>query len=97
MKIARRVPYILAAIGQESRLERDAILQAIQQKGGFSETLIAHDDRVRRRCACRNAPLLPGKASFAEKVAGSEHCDNRFLAPLRHDGDLHLAFPDKED
>jgi hypothetical protein len=39
----------------------------------------------------------PSKAPFAKKVAGSEHCDHRFLALLGTDGEFDLAFLDVKD
>ena len=56
-----------------------------------------HDDGVRHGRDRRDALRLPGKTSFAEEFIRSENCDDRFLALLGNDGDLHLAFLDVED
>jgi hypothetical protein len=45
----------------------------------------------------RHAQRLTGKASFTEKLVRSKNCDDRLLALLRDDGDLHLATLDVED
>src|ERR1700724_4825076 len=37
------------------------------------------------------------QAPFAKKVAGSEHCDHRFLALVGNDGEFDLAFLDVEN
>ena len=55
------------------------------------------DDRFRHRHDRRDPPRLPGQTSLAEKFVGPENCDDCFLALLRNDGDLHLAFLDIED
>ena len=46
---------------------------------------------------CRDSPHLASKTSFTEEVVRSENCDDCFLALLRNDSDLHLAFLDVED
>ena len=45
----------------------------------------------------RYALRLPGKTSLAEEFVRTEDCDDRFLALLGNDGELHLAFLDVED
>src|ERR1700730_15148934 len=40
---------------------------------------------------------LPGKTSFTEKFVRSKNCNDCFLALLRNDSGLHLAFLDVED
>ena len=57
----------------------------------------SHDDGVRHRRGCRYAQRLPGKTTFTKEVIRSKNCDDGFLASLRNDGDLHLAFLDVED
>ena len=37
---------------------------------------------------------MPIETSFAEKVAGSQNCDDGFFAMLGKDGELDLAFLD---
>jgi hypothetical protein len=37
------------------------------------------------------------QTSFAKKLAGSQVCDYRFLAVLRHDGKFDLTCLDVED
>ena len=56
-----------------------------------------HDDGVRHGRDRRDALRLPGKTSFTEEFVRSKNCDDGFLALLRNDGDLHLAFLDVED
>jgi hypothetical protein len=43
---------------------------------------------MRRTCPAR---------SFTEELVRTQNCDDGFLALLRNDGDLHLAFLDIED
>jgi hypothetical protein len=50
-------------------------------------------DSVSRRYTQR----LAGKTSFTEEVVRSMNCNDRFLALLRNDGDLHLAVLEVED
>jgi DNA-binding transcriptional LysR family regulator len=40
---------------------------------------------------------LPGQTSFSEELVRTQNCDDGFLALLRNDGDLRLAFLDIED
>jgi hypothetical protein len=58
--------------------------------------LMDHPDNSQSR-GRRYALRLPGQTSFAEEFVRSKNCDNRFLALLRNDGNLHLAFLDIED
>jgi hypothetical protein len=56
------------------------------------------DDDGFRHCRDRRYPQsLSGQTSFTEEVVRSKNCDDGFLALLRNDGDLHLAFLDIED
>ena len=55
------------------------------------------DDGVHHGRDRRDPLRLPGKASFAEKLARSKNCDDGFLALLGNDGELRLAFLDVED
>ena len=64
------------------------------ENGGFFQP---HDDGVRHSRGCRYAQRLPGKTTFTKEVVHSKNCDDRFLASLRNDGDLHLAFLDVKD
>src|ERR1700730_6812546 len=54
--------------------------------------LQACDDGFRHSRDRRYALRLPGKTSFTEEFVRSKNCDDGFLALLRNDGDLHLAF-----
>src|SRR5450631_1414974 len=62
-----------------------------------SRFLQSHDDGVRHRRDRRYALHLPSQTSFTEEFVRSKNCDDGFLTVLRNDGDLHLAFLDKED
>ena len=62
--------------------------------GGFFQP---HDDGLRQRRDRRYAQHLPGKTSFSEELVRTKNCDDGFLALLRNDGDLRLAFLDVED
>jgi len=55
------------------------------------------DDGVRHRRDRRYTLRLPGKTSLAEELVRPKNRDNRFLALLRNDGELRLAFLDVED
>ena len=57
----------------------------------------SHDDGVRHRRDSRYALHLPHQTSFTEEFVRPKNCDDGFLALLRNDGDLHLAFLDVED
>src|ERR1700730_972680 len=59
--------------------------------------LQACDDGFRHSRDRRYALRLPRKTSFTEEFVRSKNCDDGFLALLRNDGDLHLAFLDVED
>src|SRR6266446_1763741 len=43
---------------------------------------------------CCDAQRMAIQTSFAKKVAGSEHCNHRFLALLGNDGEFDLALLD---
>jgi hypothetical protein len=62
-----------------------------------SRFLQSHDDGFRHRQDRRYALRLPGQTSFPEEFVRFKNCDDGFLALLRNDGDLHLAFLDVED
>jgi hypothetical protein len=62
--------------------------------GGFFQP---HDDGVRQRRDRRYPLHLPGQTSFSEELVRTQNCDDGFLALLRNDGDLRLAFLDIED
>ncbi len=57
----------------------------------------SHDDGVRHRRNRRYALRLPGQTSFTKEFVRSKNCDDGFLALLRNDSDLHLAFLDVEN
>ncbi len=56
----------------------------------------SHDDGFRHGRDRRDTLRLPGKTCLAEELVRTENCDNRFLAVLGNDGELHLAFLDVE-
>ena len=62
--------------------------------------LLFRDPHHRRRhhgCRRTHPQRLSCQATLAEKVAGSEHGDNRLFACRRHDRELHAAILDIED
>jgi len=57
----------------------------------------AHDNGFRQGCGRRQAARLPGKAFFAKEFVRSKDPEDGFLAILRNNRGLHLAFLDVED
>jgi hypothetical protein len=52
----------------------------------------SYDDGFHHCRDRRDAPRLPGKTCFTKKFIHPKDCDHSFLALLRHNGNLHLAF-----
>jgi hypothetical protein len=63
----------------------------------YSRLFYSGDHGVHHGRNRRDALHLPGKTSFTEEVVRSKNCDDCFLALLRSNGDLHLAFLDVEN
>jgi len=69
----------------------------LMDHAGNSRLFYSGDDGVRHGRDRRYTKRLPGKTSFTEEVVRSKNCDDCFLALLRSNGDLHLAFLDVEN
>src|SRR5580704_10050281 len=56
-----------------------------------------HDDGIRQSSGRRYSQRLPAKTPFTEEMVRGKNGNDRFLALLRNDGDLHVAFLNVED
>jgi hypothetical protein len=80
-------------MGNEHLGERRFLLDHADNSRSFQ----SDDDGFHHRRDRRYSQSLSGQTSFTEEVVRSKNCDDRFLALVRSDGDLHLAFLDIED
>jgi hypothetical protein len=82
---------------QEMRDENLGERRLVAQRADDARLLQPHDDAFRHRRHGRDAPWLPGQASLAAELVGSQDCDDRFFALVGNDGELGLALLDVED
>src|ERR1700730_10554708 len=80
-------------MGNEQLGERWVLMDHAENRRFLQE----HDDGFRHRPDRRYALRLTGQTTFTDEIVRSQNCDDGFLALLRNDGDLHLAFLDVED
>src|ERR1700730_1504035 len=69
----------------------------VVEKANHGCFLDPHDCGCLHCCGCRHAPGLPGQASLAAEIAGSEDCNDRFFPLLGNHGELHFAALDVEN
>ena len=67
------------------------------EDANYGHLLQPHDLAFRHCHGCRDAPRLPGQASFAAEFVRPQDRDDRLLALLGDNGDFDLALLDIEN